>query len=717
MHPVDIPTSLPAVAERTLDFRRPAFAQRLPLVAGILLLYGHVGLFCRATLSHTDGHFSYPLDDTFIHMAIARNLAAHGVFGVTSHAFAAASSSILWPLVLAAVDIVAGDHLLTPLLINLALAGALVAFVDVQIAKGVPHASPLWRGLVVVALVALTPLPTVAFLGMEHSAHIFASVLLVASAGAWLAGSGEGAPGGLLVLAAIVTSLRYEGVFLVGVLAGLAVLRRRVRAAALFVAAGAIPIVLFGAYSAAHGGLLVPNSVLLKGNRVHFHEMSDAVDFFALELARRAGGAPHMLAALIGGFAMMLAAIRYEGRWGIHGIRIGVSTLVGVAHVQLASIGWFYRYESYVVALIVTNVGLFVLDAGPRYFAGSETKALAKAAAAVSAFIGIGPLMLRSADAASATPSASRNIYDQQVQTARFLAQYFPDEPAAVNDIGAVAYFGRQPIVDLGGLATLEAAREKRFEMMRPLPADVVDRLTAHSSVAVVYDEWVSERPSSWVLLGQWSVGRCASCYSPVVSVYATRPEALPRVMDALRSFTPALPRDVATEGLYVDLPPAVSPTAPDYALSEGDTLLLRVRGLEKEDFSATIGSDGRLPLPRADRVLVRGARVADVPALVAAAYAASEDRQRPLDVGVPSVRLIEARWTRVVVAGNAHRTGERWWSEPPTMETVLAKAGGRTDRTSGAPIYVYRRRGASYERIEMASTDFVRSLDVVVVP
>lgn len=116
------------------------------------------------------GAFAYPLDDTYIHMAIGHTLANHGVWGAVPHAPASASSSPLWTMMLALVYATpvsqwAELKLYTPLALNLLWQAALIwLFVRVLSAH-----TPAWLA----AVLAWLPTGVVgtSAIGMEHVAH------------------------------------------------------------------------------------------------------------------------------------------------------------------------------------------------------------------------------------------------------------------------------------------------------------------------------------------------------------------------------------------------------------------------------------------------------------------------------------------------------------------------------------------------------------------
>ena len=63
----------------------PLVRKHWPLVVALVLLWADIAALALLTTSANDGHLCYTLDDSFIHMAMARSFAEHGVWGPTRH--------------------------------------------------------------------------------------------------------------------------------------------------------------------------------------------------------------------------------------------------------------------------------------------------------------------------------------------------------------------------------------------------------------------------------------------------------------------------------------------------------------------------------------------------------------------------------------------------------------------------------------------------------
>ena len=241
--------------------RIAAIGGAAPVVAVYLAVV--IALVTAAT-ARTGGTLVYPLDDTYVHMAIAKHTAVDGVWGVTSEHFTSASSSPLWTGLLAAVYALFGVSDVAPLALNVLIGIALlVSAYRLLIDAGMPAIAAVPWSLIV--LFAGT-VPTLTLIGMEHTLHALATLWLIVLAARRVAGS-TAAPslGTLTVCAALATLTRYEGVFAVACVAIALAGARRWRDAASVAGAGALPIVAFGVWSISQGGFLLPNSVLLKG--------------------------------------------------------------------------------------------------------------------------------------------------------------------------------------------------------------------------------------------------------------------------------------------------------------------------------------------------------------------------------------------------------------------------------------------------------------------
>jgi hypothetical protein len=504
-------------------------------VAVLLVL---VAALVAWSLPRSGGRLVYALDDAYIHMAMARNLAEHGVLGVTRYGFTSSSSSPLWTLLLAGFFAALGPRDWLPLALNVLFAVSLLVVADrVLQAHGV---RPRSRLLALVAVVVFTPVPPLVLVGQEHLLH---ATLTLAFAGL-LTLAPPPPRAALLLIAPALTATRYEGLFLVFIACLVLVARRRFAFAIALGVVSLLPPAVYGLVSLAHGWYALPNPVILKGalgEGITGWRRIVLVPFLGGwgQLART----PHVLALV------MLAAVALLARWRSPSSREGTLLIVFIAttllHLQYARTGWFYRYEAYLVALGIVAAAIALDGLGDRVRPRWLPAALASAVALVCA--------LRGVHAHVETPGAAGNIYEQQIQMGRFLARYYPGEPVAANDIGAIDWLADLRVLDLWGLASREVAEAKLAG--RYTTGGIAELARARGvRVAVIYERWLDAAggvPPEWVRAGRWRVDSNVVLGDRTVAFYAVDPAETAALADHLRAFAPELPIGVAQLGPY----------------------------------------------------------------------------------------------------------------------------------------------------------------------
>jgi hypothetical protein len=497
-----------------------------------------VAVLLRAALVHTGGRLVYALDDAYIHMAVGRNLAEHGVWGVTRYAFTSSTSSLAWPLVLAAADLAFGVREATPLVLNLVFAALAMVLAD-RLLSGAPA---VLRAVALIAVVLLTPLPILVLAGMEHTLQIAAVFWLLDRVR--IADEGSGGFAALLCAAALAAAARYESLFLIAPAVVVLALAGRRRAAVVTAIGGFLPVVAYGAISVAQGWPPVPNSLLLK--RATFD--GGVVDRFGGHALRTLGEAPHLLVLLLAVLILtaVLPAPPAVRRWD------AIFVVATLLHLQLAAIGWLFRYEAYLVAIGIVLVARHLADAGLAF---GERPGTARLALAAAAFVAAAPLLTRAVQSLREGPGAVKNIYEQQYQMGLFLREMPAGSTVMANDIGAVSYLADVRLVDLYGLATQETARARRAGQ---IDRALLTRLAAETPPAavIVYRSWFADSlPADWIEVGTWKVPDKVVVADRTVSFYAPGPEPASRLAAALAAFQPRLPPTVSARLADVPAP------------------------------------------------------------------------------------------------------------------------------------------------------------------
>lgn len=521
-----------------------------PLAVTVLLLWATVALLLSLSLQRTGGHLVYALDDPYIHMAMAKNLALHGVWGVSSDGFTSSSSSIAWTALLAFCFRIFGVRESIPFVLNLAFATITVVAASRLLRRRFPEASNggIWLALTILSFA--TPLPTLVFAGQEHILHVLCAIVFVFLAADLVSGppvswrSREF--GRVAALGVLLMLVRYEGAYPIVITALLLALRGRLAQSLALGVCVAIPVATYGAISVARGWWFVPNSVLLKGNLpdwttfegiVHLLGYSGFSTLMALPVVAV------LIYAALGIFAWRLA----RDFW--HPTAVMLAMFVGIAlmHLQYSQPRsfWLYRYEAYVVAsgIMVVAAALFT----GRWFTFERIYAAARlpGTVALGALLFLSPLTERAMKSPSRAVVGTQNIYEQQYQMGLFLREYYAEAPVALNDIGAPTFLADIRLLDLVGLASVDIARLRRAQAFSSLTLDDVAR-DQQIRVAVVYDHWFpGGMPRRWLRAGTWTIENAVVVGGDTVAFYAVDRGEYSSLVAHLQEFAPRLPPGV----------------------------------------------------------------------------------------------------------------------------------------------------------------------------
>jgi hypothetical protein len=540
------------LAEPSENEKRPPaawghFRAWWPALAALGLLLASCGWLWLRAGRDTGGHAPYVLDDSYITMAMAKHAAA-GVWGVTPYEFSSTTSTPLWVALTAILYRLAGPGESALLLQNILAAMALLLALHWLLRR--EGVRPLPEFLVLLLAIFAVPLPPIAFCGLEHPLHMLLVIGLVYSGAQALTPAPR--RGTLVVcctLAALAVLTRYESAFLVGALMWLALLRRKFSAALWLGCAAALPLLGYGLWCAGHGWPIVPTSILMKAARPEFSFIG-LLRFIVGDTPKGAVGllgiltTPHMLAL---GLLLLTALLALRTRppaphTALTRDMLVVALLGTLLHMQLAQVGWFYRYENYLLLLGLVTVTL-ALRHGAAVLTGWQRRAWP-----LLILLALVPLGHRSWHAFRDVPRAAKNIYEQQVQMALFLREHYSGQAIAANDIGAMNFFADLQLLDTHGMGTLAVFDAKRKQTYGPA---VLDQLARQRGVqiAVIYPEWLERKwggvPPGWHKVGTWTIPGNIICAHDTVVFYAVQDAERERLRNRLQAFAAKLPRGV----------------------------------------------------------------------------------------------------------------------------------------------------------------------------
>jgi hypothetical protein len=394
------------------------------------------------------GASGFPLDDSWIHLHFARNLAAGAGFVYNAGEPVSGSTAPLWTLLLGAGAAVAGASL--SMTKTLGVAAAIGAALVVRRAASAFGASPAPALVAAVTLLWTGGMAWGALSGMEVTlaALLVATALLgVARDATWMT-AGAGA---LAVLA------RPEAILLVPLLAVARPLTgRRVL---VFAAVSVVVLAPFVAFSYATVGRPLPATAVAKveggllGWLAGIQEPARVTWLtrplaFGVEWLRWLFEAHPLLPLALPGAAVA---------WSRCGRALGVVALGLIVHPLGMALLAPYRGPAFQEG----RYSIHLLPIAVIVVAAALGKGVRPRAAVLAATLLVSVIAL--APAAERYAWGVQNINAMQVHLGRWLGEHTPASATlAVNDIGAIAFFSRRPVVDLMGLVTPEIVPYRR---------------------------------------------------------------------------------------------------------------------------------------------------------------------------------------------------------------------------------------------------------------
>jgi hypothetical protein len=495
---------------------------RSPLVAtGVIVYVTLLAIVYLAVLHRTQGHYTAPQDDPYIHLALAEHI-ARGHYGINTADFSSPSSSMAWPFLLS---------LLAPTTLGIyaalfysVIAALWAIFLLALIVDEWPEAVFATRPRQIIAMIAfvlLANLVGLTLLGMEHALQV--ALAIACAAGICRAINGRVMPWWSIASAAVAPWVRYED-FTLTLAIGLILLFQARRAAALAMTLGAlVPLVIFSLFLRHLGLPILPVSVLVKGGAATGHDsaLARAVELMRQGVIDLSIYPTHWPLLLI---VVGLLVIAWREAPGIRRTVAVAAAIACALHLLIGPFGWWYRYEVYIVIFgALVFLRLFLERVQPAfllYLLGA---------------IALSSIYLR---ALWETPSAAAGIYGQQYQMHRFVTDYYHGV-VAVNDLGEVSFrHGDGYVLDLFGLASIEAARHLHND-----PAWSAAMVREHDAGLVMIYPTMFGIPAAWDKIGELCLKQpVKGVAAPCVSFYSTRPEGTAALRKEFQLFGKTLP-------------------------------------------------------------------------------------------------------------------------------------------------------------------------------
>lgn len=526
--------------------------ENISLLASIAILLITVATILFLSIRKNQGQIVYALDDAYIHMAIAKNFALHGVWGITRYGFTSSSSSILYTLLLSVIYFIFGVNEITPFILNMIFATLSICVIFYFLKRN--ELNSFYIFIVLVSIIFFTPLTALIFSGMEHTLQLLITITFVYLSAKMLSKntSTRSEDVSLLIMGILVTMVRFEGLFLLFIVTALFMLRKRWRFSLVLLIFGLLPIAIYGIISMYNGWFFLPNSILLKGNTPAF-SLFGLVKFF-YHFGEKMISTTHIFILVCAALILFIYQYDKQRTWKYTTFMLVIFIFTSIAQIMFAGVGWFYRYEAYLIALGIFVIALSTNEYFPKKILINKdlipkyAAIVALIILAMQPFAGIGFKSLRD------TLQAPHDRYLEHLMPAYFLREYYQGDTIVINDVGAISYYSDARILDMYGLGSIEPLKYRKADYDKEDVREWAKKEGA--TLAYVQIEWKEVQPripDQWIEIGQWEIPVNVVFGNTKFVWYVIDPAYESSMIKNLKDFSKKLPADINQSGKYME--------------------------------------------------------------------------------------------------------------------------------------------------------------------
>lgn len=509
----------------------------------VSIFFGICLMYILIMLSTTENYFTYILDDAYIHLALAKNFALHGVWGVTKYSFSSSSSSPIFTFIISAFISVFGNHAIIPLAFNIIAAFLLIVVLNKYYSNYFNQS----RYIVIASLFTLffAVLHVQIVSGMEHVLQVLVIAANIYCFQKWIKDSfKKGIYAYWFYFTILLLGLiRFESMFYFAALSFVFLLIKKFKNAVLVLIIGFVPILFFGYFNYPRSGYFFPNSVVVKGTLL---DLSGNIFSQALEIILRKL-ILNITFYKIGIFPLLIGVVLiyrdYKSKLNFQNIVLKnfmflVWSLVLILHCLFGEVKSIFRYEAY----LLVAFAMILIPKLVSFFTKPLLTFKTEKIIGTFVLVNMALLIYKFGYAHTLITNGSANIYQQQVESARFLHTYYNDSKVVANDIGAITYFTDIHLLDFMGLGSMEMVKfkiEKKF-----FDDEVEDFLTKYTrdnnyQLAIAYEEWLDgHTPKNWKKVAVLKTsGSCAVLGEDHLYIYSINPKIHNTLKEQVRNF------------------------------------------------------------------------------------------------------------------------------------------------------------------------------------